>query len=180
MAESVANSKRVAKNTIFLYIRMLLVMAVSIYTSRVVLATLGVSDYGIYNVVGGVVAFLGFLNSSMANAVQRFLSFELGKGDKGETNRVFCSAVVAHVIISIVVVIALELVGPWFISTKMTIPADRMNAAEWVFQCSVFTVLFSFVQVPYNAIIIAKEKMGIYAYISIIESWQNLVLYIFL
>lgn len=169
MAESVANSKRVAKNTIFLYIRMLLVMAVSIYTSRVVLATLGVSDYGIYNVVGGVVGFLGFLNSSMANAVQRFLSFELGKGEKGETNRVFCSAVVAHVIISIVVVIALELVGPWFISTKMSIPADRMDVAEWVFQCSVFTVLFSFVQVPYNAIIIAKEKMGIYAYVSIIE-----------
>lgn len=166
---SISNNKRIAKNTIFLYVRMLLVMAVSIYTSRVVLATLGISDYGIYNVVGGIVAVLGFLNNSMSNAVQRFLSFELGQNDINKVNHVFCTAVIAHFAIALFVVVILESIGPWFIETQMTIPSDRLNAAHWVFQCSTITAFFSIMQVPYNAIVIAKEKMGIYAYISIIE-----------
>lgn len=148
---------------------MLLVMAVSIYTTRIILNVLGVTDYGIYNVVGGVVAFLGFLNSSMANAVQRFLSFELGKGDIRKTNHVFCISMMAHIGIAILIFALLELIGPWFIKNHMDIPSNRISAAMWVFQCSAITTIFSILQVPYNAMIIAKEKMGIYAWISIIE-----------
>lgn len=163
------NNKRIAKNTLFLYVRMLLVMAVSIYTSRVVLAALGVSDYGIYNVVGGIVAFLGFLNSSMANAVQRFLSFELGKGDEKAVNHIFCISLMSHIAISFFFLLILECFGPWFLQTQMSIPVDRLVVAHWVFQCSIVTMIFGFIQVPYNAIIIAKEEMDIYAYIGILE-----------
>lgn len=176
MSATVVNNKRIAKNTLFLYIRMLLVMAVSIYTTRVVLDILGVTDYGIYNVVGGVVAFLGFLNSSMANAVQRFLSFELGKGDLRKTNHIFCISMIAHIGIAIIIFIALELIGPWFIKNYMDIPIERLSAALWVFQCSIITTVFSILQVPYNALIIAKERMGVYAWISIVEVFLRLLI----
>ncbi len=174
------NNKRIARNTLFLYVRMLLVMAVSLYTSRIILAALGVTDFGIYNVVGGVVAFLGFLNSSMSNAVQRFLSFELGRNDGAKTNHVFCSALIAHFSIAVFIVIVLELVGSWFISNQLNIPPNRLCAAKWVFQCSVITSFFSILQVPYNAIIIAKERMGVYAYLSILEVLFKLVIVYFL
>lgn len=167
--ESQKDNKRVAKNTLFLYIRMLLVMVVSIYTSRVVLDVLGVSDYGIYNVVGGVVTFLGFLNSSMANAVQRFLSFELGKSDTEATARVFSISLMSHIGIAFLFFAVLECAGPWFLNSYMMISPERLEAAHFVLQCSIITALFSFIQVPYNAIIIAKEKMDIYAYVGILE-----------
>ena len=144
-------------------------MFVTLFTSRVVLDKLGVTDYGIYNVVGGVVAMLGFLNSSMSNAVQRYLSFEIGKNNEAGVNRIFNVSLFAHAGIAVFVFVVMEIVGVWYLNTHMNIPAERMDAANWVLQCSIFTTLFTIVQVPYNAIIISKEQMGIYAYISILE-----------
>lgn len=168
-SQTTDNNKRIAKNTLLLYFRMLLMMFVTLFTSRVVLDKLGVTDYGIYNVVGGVVAMLGFLNSSMSNAVQRYLSFEIGKNNEAGVNRIFNVSLFAHVGIAVFVFVVMEIVGVWYLNTHMNIPAERMDAANWVLQCSIFTTLFTIVQVPYNAIIISKEQMGIYAYISIFE-----------
>ncbi len=166
---SSVNNKRIAKNTLLLYVRMLLIMAVTLYTSRVVLDKLGITDYGIYNVVGGIVGMLGFLTSSMSNAVQRFLSFEIGTGNTEGVNRIFNISLVAHYVIAVFVLVVMEIGGVWYLNTYMNIPADRLDAANWVLQCSILTTMFAIVQVPYNAIIIAKEQMGIYAYISILE-----------
>lgn len=168
-SQTTDNNKRIAKNTLLLYFRMLLMMFVTLFTSRVVLDKLGVTDYGIYNVVGGVVAMLGFLNSSMSNAVQRYLSFEIGKNNDEGVNRIFNVSLLAHAGIAAFVFVVLEIAGVWYLNTHMNIPTDRMDAANWVLQCSIFTTLFTIVQVPYNAIIISKEQMGIYAYISILE-----------
>lgn len=168
-SQTTDNNKRIAKNTLLLYFRMLLMMFVTLFTSRVVLDKLGVTDYGIYNVVGGVVAMLGFLNSSMSNAVQRYLSFEIGKNNEAGVNRIFNVSLFAHAGIAVFVFVVTEIVGVWYLNTHMNIPAERMDAANWVLQCSIFTTLFTIVQVPYNAIIISKEQMGIYAYISILE-----------
>ena len=168
-SQTTDNNKRIAKNTLLLYFRMLLMMFVTLFTSRVVLDKLGVTDYGIYNVVGGVVAMLGFLNSSMSNAVQRYLSFEIGKNNEAGVNRIFNVSLFAHAGIAVFVFVVMEIVGVCYLNTHMNIPAERMDAANWVLQCSIFTTLFTIVQVPYNAIIISKEQMGIYAYISILE-----------
>lgn len=168
-SQTTDNNKRIAKNTVLLYFRMLLMMFVTLFTSRVVLDKLGVTDYGIFNVVGGVVAMLGFLNSSMSNAVQRYLSFEIGKNNNEGVNRIFNVSLLAHAGIAVFVFVVMEIVGVWYLNTHMNIPAERMDAANWVLQCSIFTTLFTIVQVPYNAIIISKEQMGIYAYISILE-----------
>lgn len=168
-SQTTDNNKRIAKNTLLLYFRMLLMMFVTLFTSREVLDKLGVTDYGIYNVVGGVVAMLGFLNSSMSNAVQRYLSFEIGKNNEAGVNRIFNVSLFAHAGIAVFVFIVMEIVGVWYLNTHMNIPAERMDAANWILQCSIFTTLFTIVQVPYNAIIISKEQMGIYAYISILE-----------
>lgn len=164
-----SNNKRIVKNTIYLYIRMLLIMAVTLYTSRVVLDTLGVTDFGIYNAVAGIVAMMGFLNNSMANAVQRFLSYEMGKKNDDRVNIIFNVSLQIHVVIAFIVLIVMEIAGVWFLNSKMNIPIDRMGAAMWVFQCSVVVTIFAILQVPYNAIILAKEQMNIYAYIGIAE-----------
>lgn len=169
MTDTAQNNKRIAKNTLLLYIRMLFMMLVSLYTSRVVLEKLGVTDYGIYNVVGGIVGMLGFLTSSMSNAVQRYLSFEIGLGNADKVNRIFNVSLMAHYAIAAIVFAIMEIAGVWYLNNYINIPADRLDAANWVLQCSIFTTVFTIVQVPYNAIIIAKEQMGIYAYISILE-----------
>lgn len=174
------NNKRIAKNTILLYIRMMLILLVSLYTSRIVLDKLGVTDYGIYNVVAGVVAMLGFLNGSMANAVQRYLSFELGKENDSNVRKIFNVSILAHLGIAIIVFIIMELIGVWYLNNYMVIPKNRLEAANWVLQCSIITTIFTIIQVPYNALIIAKEQMGIYAYISILEVVLKLIIVYFL
>jgi O-antigen/teichoic acid export membrane protein len=166
---SVQNNKRIAKNTLMLYFRMILTMLVSLYTSRVVLNTLGVEDYGIYNVVGGVVVMFGFLNSSMASATNRFLSFELGRKDYVRLRNIFSMSVNIHSIIALVIFLLAETVGLWFLNTQLKIPAARFNAAFWVYQFSVLSFMVSIVRVPYNSMIIAHERMNIYAWMSIIE-----------
>lgn len=175
MSENYDN-KRIAKNTLLLYFRMLFMMAVSLFTSRVVLNTLGVEDYGIYNVVGGVVAMFGFINGSMASATQRYITFALGKGDEDRLSTVFSTTLQIHTLISILIVILGETVGLWFLYNKMQIPADRMDAAFWVLQCSVVATVVMIVSVPYNADIIAHEKMSAFAYISVLEVVLKLVI----
>lgn len=129
MSDPSANNKRIAKNTLLLYVRTLFVMVVSLYTSRVVLNTLGVSDYGIYNVVGGVVTMFGFINSSMTSATQRYITFALGKGDISQLQKVFSTALQIHAFISLLIIVLGETVGLWFMYTQMQIPANRMDAA---------------------------------------------------
>lgn len=152
-----------------LYVRMLLIMAVTLYTSRVVLQTLGVEDFGIYNVVAGVVVLFAFVNNAMATATQRFLNFEIGRNDDTQIRRVFSMSMTAHISISILIIILAETVGLWFLLTQMNIPIARMNAAIWCYQLSVLTTCIQIVRVPYNACIIAYERMSFYAYISIAE-----------
>lgn len=170
-----ANSKMVAKNTILLYARMFLTMAVGLFTSRVVLNSLGVDDYGLYNVVGGIVVILGFLNSAMTGATQRFLNFELGRRDTDVIKRVFSSAIAIHIIVAAAILIILETVGLWYLNTYVKVDPARLTAANWVFQFSILSFLFSIVTVPYNATIIAHEKMSAFAYISIFEVVLKLI-----
>nr|WP_321376020.1 lipopolysaccharide biosynthesis protein [uncultured Bacteroides sp.] len=171
-----ANNKRIAKNTVFLYIRMLFTMAVSLYTSRVVLNTLGVDDYGIYNVVGGVVSLTTFLNGMMTAATQRFLNIEIGKDVYDRITKAFSTAVQIHIGISLVVLILAETIGVWFLNNKMNIPVSRLNAANWVFQFSLLSCLVVILSAPYNAAIIAYEKMSAFAYISVLEVSLKLII----
>ena len=176
MVDSAANNKRIAKNTLLLYVRTLFIMLVTLYTSRVVLNTLGVTDYGIYNVVGGVVAMFGFINGSMSSATQRYITFALGRGDMENLQKVFSTALQIHVLIAVLIIILGETVGLWFMYTQMQIPADRMDAAFWVLQCSIVSTAVMVISVPYNADIIAHEKMSTFAYISILEAVLKLAI----
>lgn len=169
MSTNTVNNKRIAKNTLLLYMRMLFTIAVGLYTSRVVLSTLGISDYGIQNVVGGIVAMLGFLNSAMTSASQRFISFELGKQDVRKSSEVFSTSVIIHILIAIIILILAETIGLWFLNTHMEIDADRMTAANWVYQSAIFSFMLTVISVPYNASIVAHEHMKAFAYISILE-----------
>ena len=144
-------------------------MAVSLYTSRVVLQTLGVEDYGIYNVVGGVVAMFGFLNNAMTTSTLRYLTFELGKKDFNQLRKVFSTSINIHILISVAIIILAETIGLWFLYEKMVIPETRINAAIWVYQLSLITTVVAVMSYPYNAAIIAHEKMSAFAYISVIE-----------
>ena len=176
MTSTSANNKRIAKNTLLLYFRMLFMMAVSLYTSRVVRNALGVEDFGIYNVVGGVVAMFGFINGSMSSATQRYITFALGKGDKENLQNVFSTALQIHVLIAVLIVVLGETIGLWFMYTQMQISAERMDAAFWVLQCSIASTAVMIISVPYNADIIAHEKMSAFAYISIFEAVLKLAI----
>lgn len=169
MSETSQNNKRIAKNTLLLYVRMLLLMVISLYTSRVVLNALGVDDYGIYNVVGGIVVLLAFLNNAMAGSTQRFLNFEMGTQDSDALRRVFSTSIHIHVIVAFVVLILGETIGLWFLNTHMNIPELRITAANYVYQFSLITCVANFLSVPFNATIIAHERMSAFAYISILE-----------
>ncbi|MCC8112491.1 MAG: lipopolysaccharide biosynthesis protein [Bacteroidales bacterium] len=164
-----SDNKRIAKNTAFLYIRMLFVMGVTLFTSRIILEALGVDDYGIFNVVGGVVAMLGFFNSSMSTSTQRFLNFEMGRGTLESLKRVFSVSLSIHIAIAIITAILLETVGLWFICNKLNVSASGLNAALWVYHCAVITFVLSIIITPYHAVIISNEQMSAYAIISVIE-----------
>lgn len=174
MRDTSANNKRIAKNTLLLYFRMLFMMAVSLYTSRVVLNALGVEDFGIYNVVGGVVAMFSMLSGSLSAAISRFITFELGKGDQEGVKRIFSASVTIQLLISLAIVILVEMIGVWFLNEKMSIAGNRLFAANWVLQLSVITFVINLISVPYNAVIIAHEKMSAFAYISILEALGKL------
>ena len=163
------NSKRIAKNTLLLYIRLIFTMAVGLFTSRVILATLGVEDYGVYNVVAGFVMMFSFFTSSLGAAISRFLTYELGKGESGKLQRIFSTSVNVQLLLSLAILILAEAIGVWFVNHKLNIPADRLYAANWAFQCAILSFIFNLISVPYNAAIIAHERMSAFAYISILE-----------
>lgn len=166
---SQSSNKTIAKNTLFLFFRTLLIMGIFLYASRVVLAELGVEDYGIYNVVGGIVSMLAFLNSAMVQASQRYLSFAQGTNDLENQKKIFSTSVLIHATIAILVVVLLETIGLWYVNTKVVLPAERLNAANIIYQLSILIFLSRILVVPYNASVIAHEKMDIYAYISIVD-----------
>lgn len=176
MSQTENNNKRIAKNTLFLYFRMIIIMLVTLYTSRVILKTLGVEDYGIYNVVGGIVAMFGFISGSLTAASQRYITFEIGKGDLGDLSKVFSLSLELHIALSIVIALIVEPFGIWFIYNKLLIPVERLNAALWVFHFSVLSMIVMFVSVPYNALIVAHEKMNAFAMISILEAVLRLII----
>lgn len=174
MVETQANKRRIAKNTLFLYFRMILIMGVTLFTSRVILDKLGVEDYGLFQVVGGVIGMLSFLNGTLSIGTSRFLTFELGTGNSDKLKRTFSTAFYTHVILAVTIIILMETVGLWFMYNKLVIPEGRYNACFWVFQISLFTTFMSITQVPYTATIMAHERMGVYAYISIFEALAKL------
>ncbi len=163
------NTQRIAKNTLLLYFRMLLIMLINLYTSRIVLSVLGAVDFGIYNVVGGFVTMFTVISGAMTTATQRFLSFEIGKGINGNVKAMFSTAIMIHLILGGIILICAETIGVWFLNTHMNFPSNRYNAANWVFQFSLLTFIINVISVPYNAAIIAYEKMKAFAYVSIIE-----------
>ncbi len=170
MGNSVVNpNKQIAKNTLYLYIRMLITMVVTLFTSRIVLAQLGVVDYGVYNVVGGLVISFSYINSSLASSSSRFLSYELGKGVTNELNRVFCMSLNIHYIFGAIVFILAESLGLWILGYKLNIPEGSRTAAFVVYQLCTLSSIFNILAIPYNSLIIAHEKMSAFAYISIVE-----------
>lgn len=152
------NKKRVAKNTMMLYLRMMIYMAISLYTSRVVLQTLGVEDFGIYNVVGGVLSMLGFLNASLTGSTARFITFALGKGDHSLLQKTFAATSNLHFILALIIVLFGETIGLWFLNTQLTIPTERMVAANWIYQATILSSLISISLMPYSSVLVAHEK----------------------
>ena len=169
-----ADSHRILRNTGALYVRMLLVMAVSLYISRVVLAALGVNDYGIYNVVGGIVVFFSFLTGALSLSIQRFLAADLGRGDLQAARRTFSVSLQVHAVLAVVLLLAAETLGVWFLTTQLNIPAGRMAAAGRVFQFTLLSFVAKLFVVPFNAAVIAHERMSFYAYLSLLEAALNL------
>lgn len=176
--DSQSNNKRIAKNTLLLYFRMFIMMAIGLFTSRVILQALGVEDFGIYNVVGGVVAMMGIINSTMSVSTQRYLTFELGKGKENfpQLHKTFCVSFNIYVFLGIIFLVLAETIGLWFLNSQLVIPEERIVAANWVYQFSIISVINHLMVNPYNAIIIAHERMNIYAYISILEAILKLVI----
>ncbi len=170
------NTKRIAKNTLLLYFRMILVSVVSLFTTRIMLEQLGVENFGIYNVVGGIVGFLGMLNGSMTSATQRFLAFELGSGDVKSYNRVFSMLLTIFIALSVILMIIALAIGPWLINDFIVIPVEKRSVAMLVYYFSVVTFFVSLIAIPYMSSIIAHEKMGVYAFMSFIEVILKLVL----
>lgn len=170
------NNKRIAKNAIMLTIRMIVVTLVGLYTSRVVFNQLGDVNYGVYGVVGGILGFMSFLTSAMSGASSRFISFEIGQGIKDNVNRIFNASFFIHCGIAILVIIVGETFGLWFLNNVLVIPPDRLYAARWVFQFSILSSAISITQVPYTAVIMAYEKMNIYAYIEFINVGLKLII----
>lgn len=169
VAKNHINNKLIAKNTMLLYLRMFLTMGVALYTSRVVLRVLGIEDFGVFTVVGGAVTLLSFLNGAMAAGTQRYLSFAIGRNDQAELKRLFSATLTIHIAIAIIIVIFAESFGLWFINNELVIPANRLEAANWVYQFSILSIVISVIQVPYNAMLIAYERMDAFAFIGILD-----------
>lgn len=169
MSQSQINNQRIAKNTILLYIRTMFVMVVSLYTSRVILQVLGVEDYGVYQVVGGMVAMFAVISTALSAAISRYITFEIGTGNEERLKRIFSTSIVIQIVISVIVLGLAEIIGLWFVNTQMQIPDGRMTAAYWVLHCSLLTFVINLLSVPYNACIIAHEHMKAFAYVSIVE-----------
>lgn len=176
MLTNSTNKKQIAKNTFMLYIRMLFLMIVNLYTSRVILQALGVEDYGVYNAIAGFIAMFSMVSSAIAGAISRFITFVLGQGDKDKLKKVFSTAIIIQLTLAAIVVVLVEVVGVWFLNTHMTIPDGREVAANWVLQFALVTFVLNLWSTPYNAALIAHEKMAAFAYIGIFEGVANLII----
>lgn len=174
--ESSIDNKRILKNSLYLYLRMFVILVIGLFTVRMILSILGVTDYGIYNVVGGVVSMFSFLSGSLATSSQRYFSIEIAKKDELALNKVFSLNLTVFILISIVLVVIAETVGLWFVNCKMTIPPDRLFAANVVYQLSILSFLISLCSVPYNALVVAYEKMSAFAWIGIVEALLKIVI----
>ena len=172
--EMAIEGKKIAKNTGLLYFRMLLMMVVSLYTSRILLATIGVDDYGIYNVVGGVVVMIGFLSGTMTTTSSRFITVALGHNDMQDMRKTFSSTLLVNLLLALLICLLAETIGLWFLNEKMIIPFERRTAAFWVYQFSIASTVFSIIMVPFRATIIAHEKMGAFAYFSLFDAFARL------
>lgn len=173
---SLSSKEAIAKNTVFLYIRTLIVLFVSLWTLRVILLSLGAQDFGIFDAVGGLVAMFSILTGSMSSAISRFITFELGTGNIEKLKRVFSTSIIVQIAFIALIVLVAETVGLWFLNNKMIIPEDRVEAANWVFQFTVITFCFNLLAVPYNAELIAHEHMSTYAYVSVVDNVLRLVI----
>lgn len=169
MSSTSENNKRIAKNTIALYFRTFITMLVGLYTGRVMLQALGIDDFGINNVVAGIVTMSSLITGTMSQAISRYITFTLGRGDKDGLRKMFSTSINAQILMSVIVVIVLEVFGLWFLNYEASIPTGRMEAAHWVFQCSLATLVIGLISSPYNALLVAYERLGIYAYASIVE-----------
>lgn len=176
MSDLSSNNKRIAKNTLALYVRTLFLMIISLYTSRVILDQLGVEDYGIYNVIGGVVAMFSGISSALSSSISRFITYELGHGDATKLKTIFSTSVNTQLGLAALILIISQIVGVWFVNYHLNIPADRLVAANWVLQCSLITFCINLISIPYNACIIAHEKMSAFAYISMFEAILKLLI----
>lgn len=180
MPNNSSSNIRLAKNTIFLSVRMVIVLALSLYTTRVLLQVLGVEDYGVYNVVCGFVSMFTFLNTSMSNGIQRFFNYEYGKNDEIGANRVYCTAVQIQFLLAIIVIVLTESIGLWYLHSKMVIPDNRLVAADWIFQFSIVSFLFVIMQAPYTAAVLAHERMGFFSIVSTLDAVLKLVIVLIL
>lgn len=172
---ALTNNKRIAKNTLLLYLRMIFLILVQLYTVPIILKALGVVDYGIYNVVGGVVTMFSFIGGSLASGSQRFMAFALGRNDENELEMTFKTTVTIYLFFAIISFLLLECIGIWFLNTQMNIPVERIYAANWVLQFSLFAFILNLISIPYNAAIIAHEKMSVFAYVSVVECLLKLL-----
>lgn len=170
----IAGNSQIAKNTILLYLRQIFLIVISLYSSRVILATLGIEDYGIYNVVGGIALMFSFITTTMASASQRFLSYDIAQGDEERLSQTFSLTMLSYIFISVVSIVLCELVAVWFLNTYMNIPEKSLYEANWVLQFSIFSFIVNLVSTPYLSVIIAREKMGVYAYVSICDGLLKL------
>ncbi len=170
-----SDTKKIAKNTAVLYIRMIFTMLITLYSSRVILQALGVSDFGLYNVVGGVVALLSFLRTSLTSSTQRFISYELGQKNEVQLKKVFSISLSTHALICFIIILFAETLGLWFLNNHIQIPDGRIHAANWIYQFSIISLCLSTITVPYNADVISHEKMTFYAIVTILESILKLV-----
>lgn len=178
--EDSSDNKRIAKNSMMLYVNMLYSLCISLYTSRVILNALGFEDYGLYNVIGSVVAMFIFLRSAMGNSIHRFITYSIGKGNIEEVNKVFSSGILIHFLLGVVIVLIAETIGLWFLNTYMVIPDERLVAANWIYQFSIVSVFLSVICVPYDALIIAHEKMSAFAFVQVLNSTLNLLIVLFI
>lgn len=176
MSETAMNNKRIAKNTFLLYIRTFFVMIISIYTSRVILQALGVEDYGIYNVVGGMVAMFAVVSNSLTASISRFITYEIGSGNTKRLHQIFATSKVVLLVLAVIVLILTEIIGYWFLTTKMQIPEGRLTAAMWVLQCSIASFCVGIIAIPYSACIVAHEHMKAFAYFGLLEAILKLVI----
>ena len=180
MTVSVSNNKRIAKNTLLLYIRMFFMMTVNLYTSRVILQILGINDFGIYNIVGGVIVLFSFFNNALLTSTQRFLNYEIGQSNEESQKKIFKASMSIYLLFALIIFFMSESIGLWFLNTQLNIPNDRIEAANWVFQFSLVTFIINITKIPYNATVIAQEKMSFYAYLSIVEVILKLFIVYFL